>query len=92
MNVTFIKSTVHVSYIVPGTGPRFLVEGAGWRLFGGGRLFQILSLRRGANSSIYGTFKKSERTFETPCRSLKFWYRPNFVISKWLIELYVVQL
>ena len=24
MNVTFIKSAVHVSYIVPGTGPRFL--------------------------------------------------------------------
>jgi len=45
--------------MVPNTERRFL-SGEGWRLFEGGRLFQILSLRRGAylklgaNSSIYG--------------------------------------
>ena len=65
MNVTFFKSTL---YLVPRTEYRtsFFLGGGG-RLFEGTRLFQILSLRRsanskrgaylklGANSSIYGT-------------------------------------
>ena len=49
-NVIFIKSTVYVSYIVPSTEPRFF-SGEGWgALIWKGRRFQILSLRRGANS------------------------------------------
>ena len=45
MNVTFIKSTVYVSYIVPSTELCFFLEG-GEMLVWRGRLFQILSLRR----------------------------------------------
>ena len=49
-NDIFIKSTVYVSYIVPSTEPRFF-SGEGWgALIWKGRRFQILSLRRGANS------------------------------------------
>ena len=41
-NITFIKSTVYVSYIVPSTEPRcFSGGGGGERLFEEGRLFQI---------------------------------------------------
>ena len=46
------KSTVYVSYIVPSSEPRFF--SGEWGERGGGRLIQILSLRRGANSCIYG--------------------------------------
>ena len=76
-NVTFIESTVYmsrISYRVPNViyswGKR---RGRGGGLFEGGRLFQILRLRRGANSkrgtylklgtnsSIYGRPSKSKK-------------------------------
>ena len=59
MNVIFIKSTVYVSYIVPSTEPRFL-SGKGR-----GRLFQILSLRKGANSKR-GAYLKLTHVLNTP--------------------------
>ena len=70
MNFTFIKSTLSLVHRTEYRISFFLGGGEEGGLFEGGRLFQILSFRRGANSkrsaylklgansSIYGTYSK----------------------------------